>query len=181
MTKKRKGAPKRGALQQKRKRMLWLLYLLMIPTGIGLVLAIWPRPPVQSGPQFQNEGLLSFLDASTGQPLQRIDIEVAQDELEIRRGLMYRQSMKPDQGMLFLMPVEEPQSFWMLNTYISLDIIFVNEAMEIVKIQANTEPRSLQSVPSERPAKYVVEVNAGFCAKHGIEEGDRISFEIGGS
>ena len=86
--------------------------------------------------------------------------------------------MENDQCMLFLMPTEEPQSFWMLNTYIPLDIIFANQSMEIVKIQANRQPQSLQSIPSERPAKYVVEVNAGFCAENGIVEGDRIRFQL---
>lgn len=165
-------------LHQKRKRMIWLLYILMIPTGLGLVLALWPRQPAESGPRFQKEGTLAFLRAEDGEPITSIDIEVAQDELEIQRGLMYRRSMEPDQGMLFMMPVEEPQAFWMLNTYLSLDIVFVNSNMEIVKIQSNTEPRSLKSIPSQRPALYVVEVLAGFCAENGIEEGDRISFEL---
>lgn len=178
MAKKRK-VKKPNPLHKKRKRMIWLLYLLMIPTGVGLVLALWPRRPVEGGPRFQKEGTLTFIDATNDQPLATIDIEVARDELEIRQGLMYRQSMEPNQGMLFLMPMEEPQSFWMLNTYISLDIIFANDDREIVKIQPRTQPRSLRSIPSERPARYVVEVNAGFCADRGIEEGNRIDFEMG--
>jgi uncharacterized membrane protein (UPF0127 family) len=158
--------------------MIWLLYILMVPTGLGLILALWPRQPDAPGPQFQQEGKLTFLRAEDGESIKSIDIEVAQDELEIQRGLMYRRSMEPDQGMLFMMPVEEPQAFWMLNTYLSLDIIFINSSMEIVKIQPNTQPRSLKSIPSQRPALYVVEVLAGFCAENGIEEGDRISFKL---
>lgn len=157
--------------------MIWLLYLLMVPAGLGLVLALWPRQPISTGPQFQKEGSLEFIRAEDASVIKHIDIEIASDELEIRQGLMYRQSMKQDQGMLFLMPVEEPQSFWMLNTYLSLDIIFVNAAMEIIKIQANTTPQSLKSIPSQRPAKYVVEVLAGFCETYEIKEGDNIQYQ----
>lgn len=178
MKKKRKTVKTVNPLQKKRKRMIWFLYILMVPTGLGLVLALWPRQPDTPGPRFQKEGTLTFLQAENGESIKSIDIEVAQDELEIQRGLMYRRSMEPDQGMLFMMPIEEPQAFWMLNTYLSLDIIFVNSNMEIVKIQSNTQPRSLKSIPSQRPALYVVEVLAGFCAEHGISEGDRIIFEL---
>lgn len=158
--------------------MVWLLYLFMIPTGLGLILALWPRKPTPGGPQFQKEGILTFLRSSDTLTLTTIDVEVAKDVLEIQQGLMYRQSMEPNQGMLFLMPFEEPQSFWMLNTYLSLDIIFVNDAKRIVKIQSDTQPRSLKAIPSERPARYVIEVLAGFCRKHGIQEGDIIHFEL---
>lgn len=178
MKKKRRTVRTSNPLQQKRKRMIWLLYILMIPAGLGLVLALWPRQPAESGPRFQKEGTLTFLRAEDNELIKSIDIEVAQDELEIQRGLMYRRSMEPDQGMLFMMPVEEPQAFWMLNTYLSLDIIFINSNKEIVKIQPNTQPRSLKSIPSQRPALYVVEVLAGFCADNGIEEGDLINFEL---
>ena len=157
--------------------MVWFLYLLMIPTGLGLVLALWPRRPLPSGPQFQKGGSLTFIRAADNQELTNIDIEIAEDELAIRQGLMYRQTMDDNQGMLFIMPNEEPQSFWMLNTYLSLDIIFINQNMEIVKIQSDTQPRSLKSIPSEKPALYVVEVLAGFCKEHGIVEGDRVQYQ----
>ena len=156
--------------------MVWLLYLFMIPTGLGLVLALWPRRPMPSGPQFQKEGVLSFIRSADKQALASIDIEIAEEELAIRQGLMYRKSMETNQGMIFIKSSEEPQSFWMLNTYISLDIVFVNQNREIVKIQPNTNPRSLEPIPSVHPAIYVVEVLAGFCAEHGISEGDMIQY-----
>ncbi len=80
--------------------------------------------------------------------------------------------------MLFIMDREEIQSFWMLNTYISLDILFVDAEKRIVTIRPDTTPQSLDSVASDKPALYVVEVNAGFCKKHGISTGDRIEFEL---
>ncbi len=180
MTKRNKARKKRPVSkpEKKRKRLIWLLYGLLIPAGVGLVFSIFPWRPKNKGPQFQKEGSLEFIRQSDERILKTIDIEVAKNDLEIQQGLMWRRSMEADQGMLFLTPSEEPQSFWMLNTYLSLDIIFVNEAMKIVKIQPNTEPQSLKSIPSERPAKYIVEVLAGFCVEHGITEGDKVRFEF---
>jgi uncharacterized membrane protein (UPF0127 family) len=66
----------------------------------------------------------------------------------------------------------------MKNTYISLDILFVDSNKEIVTIQTNTQPLSTEPVPSYKPAKYVIEVNAGFCSKYNIKEGDRISYAL---
>ena len=67
-------------------------------------------------------------------------------------------------------------SFWMANTPLPLDIIYVNAAREVVTIQRNTVPYSEESVPSTRPATYVVEVNAGYADRHGIAEGDRVQW-----
>lgn len=90
---------------------------------------------------------------------------------------MWRRRMEEDQGMLFIMKSQKPQSFWMLNTYLPLDIIFVDDQLQIVKIRPNTKPQSLDQVTSERPAMYVVEVNAGFAQEHSLKEGDKIQFE----
>jgi uncharacterized membrane protein (UPF0127 family) len=84
--------------------------------------------------------------------------------------------MPESAGMLFIFPQEEVRSFWMKNTYIPLDIIFVDASREIVTIQSNTQPLSTEPVPSYKPAKYVIEVNAGFTSKHNIKEGDRVEF-----
>jgi hypothetical protein len=86
--------------------------------------------------------------------------------------------MEQMQGMLFIFPQQRYQSFWMLNTMFSLDILFINNDKEIVTIHKNTTPLSEESYPSSEPAIYVVEVNAGFCDKHGINLGDKV-FWIG--
>ncbi|MEM6725861.1 MAG: DUF192 domain-containing protein, partial [Bacteroidota bacterium] len=112
-------------------------------------------------PQFRKDGTLQFLGPDST-ALTSIDIEIADSPRYIDQGLMYRKSMAPNQGMLFVMPVEKPQAFWMKNTFVPLDIIFVNAAFEVVSIQANTTPLSETSLPSGKPAKYVVEVVAGF-------------------
>ena len=75
------------------------------------------------------------------------------------------------------MPIEKMQSFWMKNTFLPLDIIFIDGNGIIGSVQKNTEPFSMASLPSELPAKYVLEVKAGFWDKFGLEKGDKIVFK----
>ncbi|MBN1633431.1 MAG: DUF192 domain-containing protein [Ignavibacteria bacterium] len=127
-------------------------------------------------PQFVKHGELEFFKRNGKTPLVKIDIEVADNDETRGKGMMYRKSNEPNRGMLFVFPVEEEQSFWMQNTYISLDIIFVNAQKEIVKIHKKATPRSTASLLSEKKAIYVVEVNGGFTDEFDIKEGDRIDF-----
>ena len=129
-----------------------------------------------SGPAFMKQGELKFISQDGKKNISQIDIELAANDEKRTQGLMWRRKMEEQQGMLFVMERQEIQSFWMLNTYISLDIIFVNEQREIVTIRSNTKPQSLDPVISDKPALYVVEVNAGYCRKHGISVGDNIEF-----
>jgi uncharacterized membrane protein (UPF0127 family) len=124
---------------------------------------------------FNKEGELTFSD-SLGNTKAKIDIELADTEFDRQLGLMKRKSMEENQGMLFIFPDEDLKSFWMRNTFISLDIIFVNSKKEIVTIHKNTRVLSDQSYPSSAPAIYVVEVVGGFTDKHNIKEGDKISW-----
>ena len=129
-----------------------------------------------SAPTFKKEGELLFINTTIGDTLAAIDIEIADNEQKTAQGLMYRSSMPQNAGMLFLMPNEEIQGFWMRNTYIPLDIIFINSKMEIVTIHRNTTPMLESSYISTAPALYVVEVNAGFCSKNNINEGAKIDY-----
>jgi len=126
-------------------------------------------------PKFEKEGELSFLKPD-GAQIVKINIEVADDEASRQQGLMNRSFMSNEQGMLFIFDKQEPQAFWMRNTIISLDIIYVNTQKEIVSIVEDAAPFSDRSLPSKGPAIYVVEVNGGFCAQHGIASGDKIDF-----
>lgn len=99
------------------------------------------------------------------------------DELR-STGLMDVYSLPDDAGMIFLFENNRPRSFWMANTPLSLDILFVNSDLEIVRIHRNTTPFSQESIESERPAKYVVEVNAGYTLRHDITEGHQIEFSV---
>lgn len=125
--------------------------------------------------EFLKEGLLSFYNAAN-EYIATVDIELAEGYDERRLGLMFRKSMGENQGMLFLFPYDAMQSFWMKNTILPLDMIFINSNNEIVTIHKNTEPYAETQYPSSRPAKYVLEVNAGYCDRIGISEGDKIGW-----
>ncbi len=122
---------------------------------------------------FVKEGDLSFTNPN-GDSIAQLEIEIADDEQQRQTGLMFRDKMGENQGMLFIFDREAPQAFWMHNTVLPLDIIYVNSKMEIVHIAKNAKPYSEKSLPSIKPAQYVVEVNAGYCDKIGIKEGDKI-------
>lgn len=128
-------------------------------------------------PKFRKEGTLAFL-TPTDDIIKTIDIEVANTDFKRAQGLMWRRSMAENQGMLFLFPNPEFQSFWMKNTYISLDIIYVGADRRIVNIAKNTTPFSEEGVPSEGLAQFVVEVVAGFSDKYGIKAGDKIEYTL---
>ncbi|MFO7880838.1 MAG: DUF192 domain-containing protein [Bacteroidota bacterium] len=127
-------------------------------------------------PVFEKDVELRFIDQKTKQIISEIDAEVADEHFERALGLMYRPEMADSTGMLFIFENETEQAFWMRNTIISLDIIYVNSDYEIVKIYKNTETLSDRSLPSGKASIYVVEVNAGYCDEHGIEEGDLVDF-----
>ena len=105
-----------------------------------------------------------------------IDVEFAEDEADRQMGLMFRDKMEEHQGMLFVFENEEVRSFWMKNTVLPLDIIFINAKSEIVTIHKSTTPYSEGSYASTKPAKYVVEVNAGFTDKYKVSVGNKIAW-----
>lgn len=127
--------------------------------------------------KFMKEGKLHFLDAQTGKPIVGIDIEVAKSSYEIEKGLMHRRSLPANGGMLFVFDDEHYRTFWMKNTYIALDILFVNANKEIIRIRKNAQPLSELSIPSGGKAKYVVEVLAGFTDAYQLHLGDHIDFD----
>lgn len=126
-------------------------------------------------PQFSKEGNLVFLNAENDS-IKSVEIEIADNDQARTQGMMFRSAMSFDRAMLFIMQYEREQSFWMRNTKMSLDILYVNGDMEIVTIYKHTQPYSNSPIPSFKRAKYVVETAAGFCDKFGIEEGNFIDF-----
>lgn len=124
---------------------------------------------------FSREGALEIYHE--GQPIgSRMDIEFAESEFETQTGLMYRTSLKSTEGMLFIFPTEEPRYFYMKNTEIALDIIYIGADQKIVSILKNAKPLDETSLPSQLPAKYVLEVNAGLSDQWNIQVGDSISY-----
>ncbi len=124
---------------------------------------------------FTKEGELYLIKAS-GDTLRKLDIELAETSYEHQTGLMYRESMEDDQGMLFIYDSERVRSFYMKNTYIPLDIIYYDADSTLVSIQKNATPRDETSLPSDGPTQFVLEINGGLSDQWGIEDGDRIDF-----
>lgn len=118
---------------------------------------------------FRKDGELTFL--TSGDDILSIDIEIADTDSARQRGMMQRDSLPSRAGMLFIFPREEMQSFWMANTPLSLDLIFIDADSQIVDIEKYTRPFSTRSIASAEPARYVLEVRAGFCDTYGITEG----------
>lgn len=117
----------------------------------------------------------------------KVKLEVAQTPEQIQRGLMFRQSMPEDAGMVFLFRPPRPVRFWMYHCFISLDMIFIKDG-KIAKIAANVPPcRSpkpegcpVYPTDGEIEVSEVVEVNSGYCKRHGIKEGDAVKFSMEG-
>lgn len=104
-------------------------------------------------------------------------VEVARTPEEQARGLMHRQSLAPDRGMIFPYSPPQPAAFWMKNTLIPLDMIFVAPGGRILRIEANTVPYSLEPVGSGEAVEAVLEIAGGRSAELGISAGDQISWE----
>jgi uncharacterized membrane protein (UPF0127 family) len=108
----------------------------------------------------------------------RIFVEVPDDREEFARGLMFRKHLPWNSGMLFAFDDEEPRRFWMKNTLIPLDMIFVDSSSKIIDIKENVPPckqEECPTYPSKEPAQYVLEVNAGFVQENGVKIGDRLA------
>ncbi len=106
-----------------------------------------------------------------------VRVELARTEEEQSRGLMFRTSLDADAGMLFLFDDSEQRTFWMENTLIPLDMIFIGDDGRIVGIVERAEPRTRTARTVGAPSRYVLEVNGGWCAAHGVRPGDQVRFE----
>ncbi|KAF1712737.1 DUF192 domain-containing protein [Pseudoxanthomonas sacheonensis] len=111
---------------------------------------------------------------------QRYEVEVADDDAERARGLMFRDQLAPGTGMIFLHDREEPQAYWMKNTKIALDILYFDNARKLVAQQRDVPPCSAGNAcppyPSNVPARYVLELNAGEAAKLKLQNGAELKF-----
>jgi uncharacterized membrane protein (UPF0127 family) len=106
-----------------------------------------------------------------------VRVEVARTEDERRRGLMFRKRMEQDAGMLFLFERPEQLTFWMRNTYIPLDMIFIAASMRVLGVVENAEPLTDASRSVEGQSQYVLEVNAGLSRRYGLTKGTAVRFE----
>ena len=135
-----------------------------------------PKTVKQAKVTFKKEGELQLKKAANDSIIAELDIEIADNEFETQTGLMYRETMNSNHGMLFIFPDSRPRSFYMKNTRISLDLIYLDVDKKVVSFQENAKPFDESSLPSNAPAKYVLEVNAGLAKKWQLEVGDTMSF-----
>lgn len=129
-----------------------------------------PRPVLSSAE-------VSFPDAP-GAP--RVKVELATRDKDRQRGLMYRQEMGANDGMLFVFEEERKLTFWMHNTCLPLDMVFINKDGVIVGIDENTPTMSDQTFGPDCPASYVLETNAGWTRKNGVRAGMKVSLPPAG-
>jgi len=112
---------------------------------------------------------------------QRFTVELAETREEQNLGLMFRESLADEHGMLFLFPTESRRSFWMKNTRIPLDILYFDAELKLVSVAANARPCRTQrcpTYPSDGPAQYVLELNAGKASELGVRPGDELALHI---
>jgi hypothetical protein len=116
----------------------------------------------------------STLEIVSASGVHAFNIEMATTEPERERGLMFRKELPQGQGMLFDFFTDQPVSFWMHNTYIPLDMIFIRSDGVIMRVAENTKPMSDDLVPSGAPVRAVLEVIGGTARQLGIKAGDKV-------
>lgn len=136
-----------------------------------------PKTIKQTIVNFKKEGDLTIHKIATDSSTIDLEIEIADTEYDTQTGLMYRDSMDDNQGMLFVFEDITPRSFYMKNTRMPLDIIYANENGIIVSFQKNAQPFSEESLPSILPAQYVLEINSGLSDKWNLKEGDSLAYK----
>jgi uncharacterized membrane protein (UPF0127 family) len=126
---------------------------------------------------FKKEGELTIYKAKTDSIIAAFDIEIAESDYETETGLMYRESMNAERGMLFVFPDVAIHSFYMKNTEIPLDIIYIDENLKIASFQENAIPFNETGLSSQVPIKYVLEINSGLAEKYLLEVKDSIVYK----
>lgn len=109
-----------------------------------------------------------------------VHLELALTDEEKQLGLMFRDTLPSDHGMLFIFDADGPLEFWMKNTFIPLDFVWMSAAGEVVDVRASIQPCRSDPCPSYgsgKPARAVLEVNAGFAAAHGVRPGEQLKFQ----
>jgi uncharacterized membrane protein (UPF0127 family) len=171
---------KKNVKQKSRRRMQIGMFFAVIL--IALAIIFMPKKTTQdaaivsAAPMFKKQGELKFTKGDD-KPIVAIDIEIADDEAKREVGMMGRPEMEERQGMLFIFEEEQMASFWMRNTILSLDMIFIDKHGKIVTIHKNTKPFSDDTYSATEMTLLVLEVNAGFTDKYHIKEGDVVNWK----
>jgi uncharacterized membrane protein (UPF0127 family) len=155
----------------------WILAAGLLVIAAPVLMSLQPSEPAET----LGKGSLNATFYSDGQKASWAVLEVADNESERRKGLMNVTELGERRGMLFVFEEEEIRSFWMKNTYIPLDIIFLDSDKTIINIedarpQPNVSEENLTRYRSDLPAKYVVELREGFAENFSVSEGSRVSW-----
>jgi len=138
----------------------------------GLLLVVSPGWLAHSQPRQQT------LEIATKSGVHTFSVEIVDNDADRAKGLMFRKELPEGKGMLFDFQREQDVSFWMENTYIPLDMLFIRADGQILRIAENTEPLSTRLIPSGGPVRAVLEVIGGTARKFGIAPGDRVAHPI---
>ena len=155
---------------------------LLLIAGLGILLAATPAPSAPPDPSAErwdgppaDRGQLVVRDAFGG--THRLAVEIADTSTLRTRGLMWRSDVPDGTGMLFIFPNEVVQSFWMRNTLIPLDILFVDRTGKVVGVVQWAEPKTLTSRTVGKPSMYVLEVPGGWASRNSVQAGARVDLE----
>ena len=162
-------------LKKTPKLRMAMLGLLVVAMPVFGTMALADTLPPEAGQQAVHPGPIEPLTIRTKTGPVKFAVELARTESEQHQGLMYRRDMAADAGMLFLFKRDRYLAFWMKNTYISLDMIFIKSDGTIVAIVPRTTPMSLDHISPDVPAAAVLEVNAGTVEANGIAVGDVVA------
>jgi len=146
--------------------------------GAGCKNSAGQRQTATAGP---SEAAAASVVVDTGERQVTFRVELARTEPEREKGLMYREHLAPDAGMLFLFERSSVQTFWMKNTLIPLDMIFIAPDHTIAGVVADAQPLTLTARSVNEPSQYVLEIGGGLASRLGIRAGARVDFHgIGG-
>ncbi len=154
---------------------LFIIPLLFLTTALFLLASgDCKNAPQESAPQENTPAVV--LENKEGDKWE-VKVEIARTEREKQKGLMFREDLAEDRGMLFVYDDAEVRSFWMKNTYIPLDMIFIGPGKRIAGIVKNATPETRTPRKVNKPSQWVLEVNGGQADKHGLGPGDRVYFK----
>ena len=157
----------------------------LVPLSLGRRLLLAAPVALMTGSALAQSSEITFQKSSlvvvTASREIKFDVELALNDAERARGLMYREKLGPYDGMLFDFHQDAPVSFWMKNTLIPLDMVFIAGDGTIKHVHANAVPLSTDAIPSQFPVRAVLEINGGSARLLGIKPGDKVKHAIFGN
>ena len=156
-----------------------ILAILLMAFVLGSKCSKEPKDKQESSTisyEFRKDGELSIL-GKDGEVKASFDIEIVSRKDDVHRGLQFRESMQENQGMLFIFDGKQNYGFWMKDTYIPLDMLFIDYENKIFQIAEDTTPFSEEHIEVVGYNLYTLEVNAGICKKYSINNGDTITWK----